>query len=389
VKLELSEWQHRSGLELSGEHVAALARFEGAQIAPDASAPGRWRVSAQHHVGVFRRGDLEVRITPKVPVSRLLHLLALTMDRIVWDDRDTTWGDDNELVATVAHAFAVASERVVHRGLLQGYRTFDDTLLGIRGRIHMGRQVTRQSGLPIPIEVTFDDFTTDIVENQLLAGATTLLLRLGGLPATTRQRLRRLHFRLIDITPEPASARPPTVRWTRLNHHYRHAVTLARLVLRSCTLEEKSARSVVGSSFLVDMNQVFEDIVGHGIRGALQGSGSRVSLQHSDRLDADGQLGMRADIVVLDGERPVAVADVKYKRPDLDRTDVSDVHQAVTYAIRYGLDHAHLIYATAPLISRLEVGGVTLWLHSLDLDATPEQREARLSELAERLVTTS
>ena len=63
-------------------------------------------------------------------------------------------------------------------------------------------------------------------------------------------------------------ARYPEIRYTRLNEHYRPAVELARLVLRSDSYELRHG-AVRGTSFLVDMNRVFEDFVVVAIREAL------------------------------------------------------------------------------------------------------------------------
>ena len=45
----------------------------------------------------------------------------------------------------------------------------------------------------------------------------------------------------------PAQPAPPTVELTRLNSRYWPAITLARLILRSCALEEDQERDVRGS----------------------------------------------------------------------------------------------------------------------------------------------
>jgi 5-methylcytosine-specific restriction enzyme subunit McrC len=44
-------------------------------------------------------------------------------------------------------------------------------MFGLRGRIDMGRQLSRRCGLLLPVEVTYDDYTIDVLENQLLLGA--------------------------------------------------------------------------------------------------------------------------------------------------------------------------------------------------------------------------
>ncbi len=387
--LELAEWQSVCGLRLEQPEVTALASNTAVELTPDPEASGYWRVRATHHVGVFHHGQVEVRIRPKVSVSRLLELLSSVTEQINWDSDDTRWGTDSGLLPTVAHAFVDHAERVVHRGLLQGYRPVEEALPGIRGRIALGRQISLHAGLPIPIEVDYDDFTTDILENQLIAGAANLLLRQNAVSDDARRRLRRLQFRLVDITlsqPDPA---PPAPHWGRQNLRYKHVVALARLILRSSSLENTGKRNTVGTAFLVDMNKVFEDIVGDGIRTALRNSGHVVQLQRNDWLDADQKLQMRPDILISHGEIPIAVADIKYKQPGAKGVSTDDVYQAVAYATRYDLDAVHLIYASTPPVPEIHVGRITIHLHGVEIDVTPGERQTALAELGHAIVATA
>lgn len=63
--------------------------------------------------------------------------------------------------------------------------------------------------------------------------------------------------------------RLPEIHYTRLNEHYRPAVELAKLILRSASFELRHGR-VRASAFLVNMNDVFEDFVVVALREALR-----------------------------------------------------------------------------------------------------------------------
>ena len=383
--IELPEWGTVSGLELDQDQVAALARTDAFTLRPDPAAAQRWQLSASQFVGVAHVGDLQIRVTPKIPVHRLLELLCISQDRIRWDDRNTQWEESDDLFATVARSFVTQAERVLQRGLVQGYVTIDESMFGIRGRVAISRQLARNPGLPLPVEVTYDDYTVDVVENQLLAGAGRLLLRLKTLPASITSRLRRLEYLLLDVTPTPPSSSPPQITWTRLNQRYRPAITLAHLILRSAALEFDGEHPAIGDAFLVDMNKVFEDVVGLGIRRALQLEGLTVELQRHDHLDHLGHVEIRPDVLVSAGLKPVAVADVKYKRPATSGLSTGDLYQAVAYATRYGLDRCTLVYAEPPLVSELRVGDITLRLTSIDLATTPDVRSGAIDALSRQL----
>ena len=65
---------------------------------------------------------------------------------------------------------AVPSRRST-AALLRGYRREEDALNTVRGQIRFADQVGRRYGLPLPIEVAYDEYTEDIEQNRLLKTA--------------------------------------------------------------------------------------------------------------------------------------------------------------------------------------------------------------------------
>lgn len=386
MNIDVTEWGSVGDLDLNAEQVSALVQSDAFRIQPDPSSPQRWQISATQRVGVAHLAGIRIKVVPKVPVNRLLELLCTSIERIQWDEEITPWAEEDDLLTTAAASFISHAERVLRQGLLQGYVTVEEGLFGVRGRIDIGRQITRNPGLALPVEVSYDDYTTDIVENQLLAGAGRLLLRLSSLPVELTSRLRRLESLLVDVTPTSASMNPPTPTWSRLNQRYRASIALARLILRGSALAFESTGTTAGGSFLVDMNQVFEDVVGQGVRNALKPKGFTTHLQREDRLDDDRRIMIRPDIRVDLGSAPAAIADVKYKRPSTSSVSNDDVYQALAYAARYGLTGCSLIYAEKPPYSRLRVGDVTVHLEAIDLAQPPAERSEALRQIATQLV---
>jgi 5-methylcytosine-specific restriction enzyme subunit McrC len=379
----LREWSFADDLELTAAQVETLANTDRFVLRPQPGASQRWRLSATSYVGVARIGELQLKVVPKVGVHRLLELLCTSLDRISWDDQEVALGESDDLLRIVAESFTRRAEQVVRRGVLQGYRSIEESMFGLRGRIDMGRQLSRRCGLLLPVEVTYDDYTIDVLENQLLLGAGMVLLRMGGLPTGVASRLRRLEVQLDGVHPTPPSPAPARVAWTRLNERYRPAITLARLILKSASLDIEGNPTATSDAFLVDMNKVFEDVVGLGLQKVLDGTDFRVLLQHTDYLDYQRYVGIRPDIVVCDASRSVAaIADVKYKRPSTDKLSPNDVYQAVAYATRYGLDRVALIFAEPPPVIELHVAGITVRLLSVDLSATPLERQGAMTAIA-------
>ena len=60
-----------------------------------------------------------------------------------------------------------AARRAFGRGLLRGYLTEEEALHTVRGRIRFDEQIRRRYGIPLPVELRFDEFTEDILANRL------------------------------------------------------------------------------------------------------------------------------------------------------------------------------------------------------------------------------
>ena len=363
----LQEWRE-ANVELPPHTATALATSESFEIRPDRT-PGLWRVRATRYVGVAHIGDeLELRVEPKVGVRRLVELLGISRERIRWDlDADPDLGISPDLVGVIAAALAAQVGVLTARGLLHGYRRVDEARPTVKGRIRVGAQMARRSGLPLPVELRYDQLTTDIAENQLLAGAVQVLLRLSTLPSPIRSRLRRLRHALIEVTPTLPSSQVAVPTRTRLNQHYWPAIDLAALVLRSCSLDE-SVGDQRGTGFLVDMDKVFEDVVTIGLADRLRRDELYVTGQDSHALDRDRRLTIQPDIVVRNAAGQVVdVLDVKYKLPTQRSITNADVYQVVVYAQRFGLNRVHLVYPEPPPWPELHVNGVTIHLRCVDL----------------------
>lgn len=349
---------------------------------------GGWVVAPKGRVGAVRVGDLTVRVAPKVRIDRLLFLLEYGLERVAWLPEDVGVAPDEDLLHAVAVVFARATEDAIRAGLLQGYRTVEDALPVLRGRMRSDEQLRRRHGLAVPVEVRYDDFTVDTDENRLLRAATERLLRLPALPKETRVRLHRLLFRFADVSRLVRGAPRPAWTRSRLTTRYAPALQLADLVLAGSSFEHQGG-SVRVSGFVLDMARVFEDFVTVALRRAMAPYGGRILAQSTIPLDEDGEVSIRPDVLWRShsGE-PLAVLDAKYKAERPSGYPDADLYQALAYATSLGLTDAHLVYARGNDAHRSHVvrhSGVRLTAHALDLAAEPADLLAQVDTLASRL----
>jgi 5-methylcytosine-specific restriction endonuclease McrBC regulatory subunit McrC len=119
-------------------------------------------------------------------------------------------------------ALAAAARRAFTHGLLHGYRVEEDRLQTVRGRIRIGDQIRQRPGFMLPIEVRYDEFTEDILENRLVKAATARLARMRLRSPDARAELSWVVGMLEQVALVEFSASDlPETRFTRLNEHYR------------------------------------------------------------------------------------------------------------------------------------------------------------------------
>ncbi|MEW2074580.1 restriction endonuclease [Streptomyces sp. NPDC013433] len=396
--VELVEHAPAVGVALPDGVGRALAALRIVDAAPDPYSSGRWSLRAGSKVGAVTvtvpgHGDpLTVRITPKVPIARLFFLLGYSLDPAgAWREGEVDVAEHQEVLPALAHAVERQVDRALRQGLLQGYRVTEETSPVVRGRIREAEQIRRRFGATLPVEVVYDDFTTDIAENRILRTAVERLLRLPGVPREVRRRLLHQRARLADVTVLVRGRPLPEWRPSRLNARYHHALRLARAVLEDASPEHGPGGLRV-EGFLFDMNKLFEDFVTVALREALRGSGYVARFQDPLHLDEARAIRMKPDLVLHGPDRaPCAVADAKYKVERPGGYPDADLYQMLAYCTALGLDEGHLVYAKGNAdhaAHRVRHAGIVLHQHALDLDQDPAGLLADVAEVAARLVRT-
>ena len=181
----------------------------------------------------------------------------------------------------------------------------------------------------------------------------------------------------------------PEFRWDRLNQHYRVAVELALLILRSTSVELAEGRAV-GTGFVVDMNVVFEEFVrtalheALGLAPAVFPSGSKASIV----LDERAKIRLEPDLSWWVGDSCVFVGDAKYKRISAKGINHPDLYQLLAYMVALRLPAGLLVYAAgeAERVEHTVVHtGKRLEVTTIDLTGSPEQILADIARIADRV----
>jgi 5-methylcytosine-specific restriction enzyme subunit McrC len=321
-----------------------------------------------------------------------MFLVSYALDPANWSSDGFDFDEEDSLLEAIIPGFVRQLQRALRRGVLEGYRAEEASLMTVRGRLRVGEQLRKRFGAASPAEVTYDEFTEDIEENRLIKAA---LARLGNM--RIRNQLVKRSLRRFDsalervglVRYDPRSV--PVIRYTRLNEHYRPTVELARLILRSDSYELRHG-ALRGTSLLVDMNEVFEDFVVVALREALGVSERSFPQAARGRrlfLDSARKVSLEPDISWWKGGSCAFVGDIKYKTLPEGGVVHSDLYQLLAYVIACDLPGGLLIYGSGGevITHDVERAGKALEVVSLNLENPPQQILRSMEHLAKLIGT--
>lgn len=307
------------------------------------SRDGTPTLQSTQYVGVVSLPEgPTVEIRPKAAGPNLLSLFqyAHGLEMTTYEQQTTLTAGDTFL-DVLGTLYATELDTVLSRGLHREYQYKQATERYLRGRLDVQRQLQRRALGATQFECEYDELTFDTTTNQAVLYATTLLSQfvndttVQNELARYRQRLQRQvslrHVRAAELN---------EIEVTRLNDHYADLLRLTRLVLNNVFIENLRTGARDSFALVVDMNEVFEDVVERVVTAAVTDrSGWTVETQASISgivTGGDPPITMRPDVLVRDETNDVVfVVDAKWKTSS--KVSNSDVYQLVAYQSTYNV----------------------------------------------------
>lgn len=328
--------------------------------------PGYRSVKFAQYAGLVRMGDRLLEILPKVENSRddvdssrnaFLCMLSLASNTDMYLGRAVAQGDRTQtLLEVFIRAFFDALTSLIRGGLLRRYRSAEDDLLVVRGRLHVERQATVHAMRFDRLACRFDELTADNEWNRALHYALHAVRPWIG-KGELERRWFELAAALSDIALVPVTAAEiDAYRYDRQVAHYRSAMQWAKWIIKQLSPNLRAGDSDA-SEMLVDMNRLFESAVAASIEAKAEGGPYSVIRQDRSTFLATllnggkGKQvnGLRPDIVIRKGNSTAAIADTKWTRVSADKDgylvpDNAHMYQMLAYASAYRCQDLALIY---------------------------------------------
>lgn len=350
------------GATLSHAEVGRLAALN--QKRPGFCIQGHHSVRLAQFVGLVNLGGRILEVLPKIGEQADLARARGTLLRLLrWTyDLPALVGEGvehdlkhSQLLDVFVLAYLRSLVPLVKVGLVRRYRTMEEDLGVVRGRLLLQRQIAVHAMRVDRVACRFDELTINNPWNQALkAGLLAVRPYVRGLDA---ERLwLELAAAFVDVSaPQDGVSLHARLVSNRQVSHYKAALHWVGWILRLLSPSIR-AGSNEAPELLFDMNRLFEASVTSKLRRNATIAGLNLHPQsmgqHLAQLKSDDRqkfFRLRPDMILCCGEEVLAIADTKWARLEMDtsgRLIPKDTHvyQLHAYAAAYRCLEVVLIY---------------------------------------------
>jgi 5-methylcytosine-specific restriction enzyme subunit McrC len=329
--------------------------------------------------------SLRILIQPKVPLDNLFYMLTYAYDLPEFrrEETDLVAADLFEFIVDI---FVRQVDGLIRHGIHRAYVDREENDRFLRGRLLVAEHLRHNRILQDQIYQQRNDYTEDVLENQILRHTLALLSRQHYREESLRPRLRRTHSAFAAVQPVAISPSDcDRVHYTRLNERYRSRINLARLLIQHLSLEGKAGDQRF-FAFLFDMNQIFELYIARYLaEGFAAHPTLDIEIQPQIWLDTTQKEKGRPDLILLHHRQRALVMDTKYKA-FVGSPAREDINQMVTYCHTMMVSRSLLIYADPQSPDyRSEFRGIHLEATSLPLGGSLPSLRQRSQEMINQL----
>jgi 5-methylcytosine-specific restriction enzyme subunit McrC len=329
--------------QLIRDNFGGKVSVEPTSFRPDAG----WKICSEGWVGYIPlEPDLGLRLSPKkgIAIRSIFRMLEYAYDIKSFQLQDSLI--DCQFCEDLFEMLAeILAKRVLDRGKRGYYRAYQplsDHLSCVRGRIDLKEAcVAPWQSMPF---CHFEEHTSDVEENRILAWALAQILRSGICSHRTLPTIRQAYHRLAqfaEIKPCLPSACVGRV-YNRLNYDYEPMHALCRFFLDSSGPSQNAGDRKM-MPFLVNTSSLYELFVARWLKKNLDDQRYSVKSQEMVLIDPNLNINFRIDLSIFDRESQSCafVIDTKYK---VGNPKTEDIEQVAAYAEAKGCTEAILVY---------------------------------------------
>ncbi|MEO9887064.1 MAG: 5-methylcytosine-specific restriction endonuclease system specificity protein McrC [Balneola sp.] len=283
----------------------------------------------------------------QIPIQNIYYLLCYAWNKLEEKDKvQISIDGDTSLIDLFAKVLINASSILLKRGFDRDYVSQTDEIAGIKGKIEFGLTIKRNSLHRYKAYCSYDEFSADIMHNQILYTTLYRLLYFKGLDHTLKEQIRKILLMFPPISLISLSqSHFKQARIDRNNRFYKFILNVCHIIYESSLPDEKTGEWLF-QDFTRDerkMAQMFEEFVFQFFRNErpeLQVSRKQFSwkFQTLNAMELEYLPIMKTDITI-ESEDARIIIDTKYYKETMnsrfsqDKIKSDNLYQLFSYLI--------------------------------------------------------
>lgn len=337
-----------------------------------------------------------------IPIQNIYYLLSYAWDQLDEKDRVKVDIDDKtELLDLFAKILINATNILLKRGIDKNYINVKEELSGIKGKLDISETLKRQLLFKQRTICSFDEFSHNILSNQILVSTIYRLSRTKNLAKNLKNDLIVLQKMLGNIDHiEIKSSLFKQVKIHRNNRFYGFVMNVCQLIYES-TLPAENSGFYTFKDFTKDhhkMNRLFEGFIRNFYRKeqlvykTVKKEKIKWQFTSTNESDIEYLPGMETDIS-LENESKKIIIDAKFYKDTLttfyekERLHSSNLYQLFSYLLNQQLSDSKTTCATGILIypTILEEYNLSFKYHNHDIYVKTVNLNQNWAEIYKRL----
>lgn len=336
-------------------HFVALEKY-GYKTKEKYFAVGNKRVKFNNYVGVIQVKNLTIEILPKADNNgddqtskdKWHNALILMLKECKLIKLNTISNAKLKLKSASIldlyyDLFLSETETIFKHGLRKSYRTIDENLNKVKGKILFTEHLRKNAFHKERFYLEHKIFDADNRLNQILLKALLILKTIAHNP-NHNIRINKLLLNFEDVSEENITEKWfEKIKYGRNTERYRQAINLARLIILKYSPDLKGGNENV-LAIMFDMNMLYENYVYRKLK-ALQSDTENpiIKVKEQNRTPFWETRGLRADILVETEDKRLVI-DTKWKVLKDSKPSDADLKQMFVYNLHYNTDLSILLY---------------------------------------------
>ena len=222
------------------------------------------RITAGPYIGSAEFSNFILIVNPKFTklqnIGKLIDYAYDIKDEDILDYEIKFNEQENNPLELIIQLFTNQCKKLLQKGLAKSYQSHQDTVPFLKGKLLLQQQIKNQSKFNLQFACDFDEFTANIVENQILVYTLEKCYHLTYSNHRKSSIKKVIHQMDAEVELKPIGLEDfKKVNYSRLNAHYKKPHELAKLILKHLGLldfKKQSALFVV--PYFLPMYSVFE-----------------------------------------------------------------------------------------------------------------------------------